>query len=162
MFTGTLITGILEILAAAWLLGYIFSRLRLPFVLGELLAGLIVGPPLLGLVSPSETLEFLAEFGIFFVMFYAGMELDPRILLKNAWPSMTVALGGFVLPFALGFGVTYLFGGTLFQSLFVGMGISVTAIAVQAVVLQSMQINRSQLGHVIIGAAIVDDILSLM
>lgn len=162
MFTGTLITVILEILAAAWLLGYIFSRLGLPFVLGELLAGLIIGPPLLGLVSYSETLEFLAEFGIFFVMFYAGMELDPRILLKNAWPSITVALGGFVIPFALGVGVTYLFGGTAFQCLFVGMGISVTAIAVQAVVLQSMRINRSQLGHVIIGAAIVDDILSLM
>jgi Kef-type K+ transport system membrane component KefB len=67
-----------------------------------------------------------------------------------------------VVPFGIGFAVAYLFGGTMFQSLFVGMGISITAIAVQAVVLQSMHINRSQLGHIIIGAAIVDDILSLM
>lgn len=162
MLTGSLITSILEILAAAWLLGYLFSRLGLPFVMGELVAGLIIGPPVLGLVQPSETLEFMAEFGIFFVMFYAGMELDPKILLKNMWPSFLVALGGFVLPFALGFGVCLLFNGTVLQSLFVGMGISITAIAVQAMVLQSMQINRSQVGHVIIGAAIVDDILALI
>jgi len=154
--------SILEVLAAAWLLGYVFSRLGLPFVMGELVAGLVIGPPILGLVQPSETLELMAEFGIFFVMFYAGMELDPKVLLGNIWPSISVAVGGFLLPFGMGFGVTYLFGGTLFQALFVGMGISITAIAVQAVVLQSMRINRSQLGHVIIGAAIVDDVLALM
>ena len=73
-----------------------------------------------------------------------------------------MALGGFVLPFLLGYLVTRLFGGTVMQSLFVGMGVSISAIAVQVVILHSMKINRSPLGHIIIGAAIADDILALI
>jgi Kef-type K+ transport system membrane component KefB len=73
-----------------------------------------------------------------------------------------VAVGGFVLPFVLGYFVTKAFGGTTFQSLFVGMGVSITAIAVQSVILHSMRISATYLGHIIIGAAIADDILSLI
>jgi Kef-type K+ transport system membrane component KefB len=95
-------------------------------------------------------------------MFYTGMEMNPKELLEHIWPSLTVALGGFILPFFLGFFTCKLFGGTVFQSLFVGLGVSITAIAVQSVILHSMQINKTELGHIIIGAAIADDILSLI
>jgi Kef-type K+ transport system membrane component KefB len=88
--------------------------------------------------------------------------MDPKELLEHMWPSLSVALGGFVLPFTLGFFTTKAFGGTLYQSLFVGMGISITAIAVQSVILHAMRINKTYLGHIIIGAAIADDILSLI
>ncbi len=162
MITPDLIINLLLILAGAWICGSIAQRLGFPVMLGELVAGLILGPPLLGLVAPSPAIELLAELGIFFAMFYAGMEMDPKELLEHFWPSMGVALGGFVIPFVMGYAVTRLFGGTIYQSLFVGMGISVTAIAVQAVILQNMRINRTELGHIIIGAAIVDDILSLI
>lgn len=162
MIDSKLLLSLLLILGSAWLIGYLFTRLRLPFMLGELLAGFLLGPPVLGLIQPSSSLELLAELGIFFVMFFAGMEMDPKKLLENFWPSLGVAFGGFVLPFILGFGVTRLFGGTIIQSLFVGLGISITAIAVQAMILQSMRINHTPLGHIIIGAAIVDDILSLL
>ena len=162
MLTSQLILSLLLILTVAWILGYIFSRFGLPVMLGELLAGVILGPPLLGVVTGSPPIETIAEFGIFFVMFHTGMELDPRELLEHIYPSLGVALGGFVLPFILGFLATRGFGGTLYQSLFVGMGVSVTAIAVQAVILQSMRINRTELGHIIIGAAIADDILALI
>ena len=94
-------------------------------------------------------------------MFYSGREIDAKELIENIKPSLSVALGGFILPLALGVGLTKLFGGTLLQSLFVGMGISITAIAVQSVILDSMRINKTVIGHIIIGAAIVDDILSL-
>lgn len=90
------------------------------------------------------------------------MEMDAKELVENIKPSLSVAIGGFVLPFALGFGITKVFGGTTYQSLFVGMGISITAIAVQSVILDSMRINKTSIGHIIIGAAIVDDILSLI
>ncbi len=160
--TGGLITSLLLILTVAWGLGYLFSRFGLPFMLGELLAGVILGPPLLGLVTASPGLELMAEFGIFFVMFYAGLEMDPRELVGHLWPSLAVALGGFGLPFALGYVITWLFDGTVFQSVVVGMGISITALAVQSVVLQSMRINRTELGHVIIGAAIFNDILAFI
>lgn len=131
-------------------------------ILGELLAGVILGPPLLGIITPSPAIEMLGELGIFFVMFYTGMELDPKELLEHKWPSITVAFGGFILPFILGYLTAYTFGGTQYQSLFIGMGVSITAIAVQAVILHSMRINQGEIGHIIIGAAIVDDILALI
>ncbi len=162
MITTDLILSILLILVVAWILGWVFTRLGLPAMLGELLAGLILGPPVLGIVSASPPIELMADLGIFFVMFYTGMEMDPRELLEHIWPSMGVALGGFVLPFILGYVTSRLFGGTVFQSLFVGMGISITAIAVNSVVLNAMAISRTALGHIIIGAAIVDDTLSLI
>jgi Kef-type K+ transport system membrane component KefB len=131
-------------------------------MLGQLLTGLLLGPAVLNLVTPSESLSFLADLGIFFAMFYAGMEMDPKELVEHIWPSLAVALGGFVLPFAMGFFVARYFGGTVFQSLFVGIGLSITAIAVQAVILQEMHIHKTKIGHVIMGAAIADDILSLI
>jgi len=162
MITTQLMINLLLILTVAWILGSIFNRFGLPAMLGELLAGILLGPPILGLVAPSHSLELMADMGIFFVMFYSGMEMDARDLFEFVVPSMVVAIGGFILPFGLGFLVTWLFGGTVFQSLFVGMGVSITAIAVQAVILNSMQINKTPIGHIIIGAAIVDDILSLI
>jgi Kef-type K+ transport system membrane component KefB len=127
-----------------------------------MLAGVILGPPLLGIVTPSEALEMLAELGIFFVMFHTGVELDPKELLEHKWPSMAVALGGFILPFVLGYALARFFGGTLYQSLFLGLGVSITAIAKSAVILHSMRINRGEIGHIIIGAAIADDIFALV
>ncbi|MBX6422105.1 cation:proton antiporter [Thermosulfurimonas sp. F29] len=162
MLNTAFLLDLLLVLCGAWALGYVAQRLGLPVMLGELVAGLILGPPVLGLVSPSESLELLAELGIFFAMFYAGLEMDPRELLEHLRPSLAVALGGFVLPFVLGALTAYLFGGTLYQSLFVGMGTSITAIAVQTVVLKSLRINRTELGHIIIGAALVDDLLALV
>jgi Kef-type K+ transport system membrane component KefB len=162
MITTNLILNLLLILSVAWLLGSLFARFGLPAMLGELLAGVILGPPLLGLVLASDAIELLAELGIFFVMFHTGIEMDPRELLEHIWPCLGVALGGFILPFALGYFAARFFGGNLHQSLFVGMGVSVTAIAVQAVILHSMRIGRSAVGHVIIGAAIADDILALI
>lgn len=134
----------------------------MPAVMGELLAGVLLGPPILGIVTPSPAIELVAEFGIFFVMFYTGLELDPKELLDHLWSSLFVALGGFILPFGLGYLTCTVFGGSVYQSLFVGMGVSITAIAVQSVILHSMRINRTNLGHIIIGAAIVDDILALI
>jgi Kef-type K+ transport system membrane component KefB len=162
MLNETLILSLLLILSLAWILGTIFQRFGLPLMLGELLAGVILGPPLLGIIAISPSLEMLAELGIFFVMFHTGVEMDPKELLEHIWPSMAVAIGGFVLPFILGFLITKIFGGTTLQSLFVGMGVSITAIAVQAVILQSMRINQSELGHIIMGAAIADDIFALI
>ena len=162
MITQHLIVNLILILTAAWFMGRVFARFGLPVVLGELLAGLILGPPLLGIVNASEPIELLAEFGIFFLMFHAGLEMDPKEAVEHIWPSIAVALGGFILPFVLGYFTCRIFGGTAFQSLFVGMGLSITAIAVQARILHDMQIHNTSIGHIIIGAAIVDDILALV
>jgi Kef-type K+ transport system membrane component KefB len=160
--TPQLIIDLLLILTVAWTMGGLFMRFGLPVMLGELLAGLIIGPTGLGIITASDSLALLSELGIFFAMFYAGMELNPKELVGHIKPSLAVALGGFILPFILGYFTAMAFGATLFQSLVVGMGLSVTAIAVQAVVLENMRILNTDIGHIIIGAAIVDDILSLI
>ena len=162
MITERLILNLLTILTVAWLLGYLFYRLGLPLMLGQLLAGVILGPPLLGWVTATPSLELMADLGIFFVMFSSGMEMNPKEVIEHIKPAVATSLGGFVLPFILGVLVTRLFGGTTFQSLFVGLGISITAIAVQSVVLRSMRINQTEVGHVIIGAAIINDILAFI
>ena len=131
-------------------------------MLGQLLAGVILGPPLLDIVGVSPSIDIIAELGIFFVMFHTGMEMDPKELIEHVWPSLAVGLGGFFLPFILAYITTRLFGGAFFQSLFIATAVSVTAIAVQAVILQSMKINKSELGHIIMGAAIVEEIFALI
>ncbi len=162
MLTDHLIINLLVILAVAWPVGSLFARMGLPVMLGQLLTGLVLGPAVLNIVHPSEAITFLADLGIFFAMFYAGMEMDPKELVEHIWPSLVVAVGGFVLPFAMGFFVVRGFGGTVFQSLFTGIGLSITAIAVQAVILHEMRIHKTNIGHVIMGAAIADDIISLV
>ena len=162
MIDQTLIISLLFILSAAWALGGICVRLGLPVMIGELVAGLILGPPLLGIVHFTPTLEFLAELGIFFAMFYAGMEMNPRELMEHVRSSLSVAAGGFLLPFAMGYVAVRYFGGTVYQSLFIGMGLSVTALAVGAVILQDMRIHKSAVGHIIMGAAIASDIFALV
>ncbi len=162
MITEGLIVNIILILTVAWFMGTVFARFGFPVILGELLAGLILGPTFLGLVSTTAPLELMAEFGIFFLMFYAGLEMDPEELLAHIWPALFVATGGFVLPFILGCLVTLIFGGTMYQSLFIGMGLSVTSLAVQARILHDLNVHRTRLGHIIIGAAIADDILALI
>jgi len=157
-----LIINIVLILLAAWVLGDLFQRFRMPRILGELLAGLVLGPPLLGWVQPREAMTVLADLGIFFLMFYTGMEMDPHELLEHFWVAVAVAVGGFLVPFGLGFIVARFFGATVLQSLFMAMGLSVTALAIGARVLQDMEIHHSKVGHIIIGAAIVDDILALL
>ncbi|MBE9582167.1 MAG: cation:proton antiporter [Proteobacteria bacterium] len=162
MITPQLLIDLLLILTIAWIMGGVFSRFGLPIMLGQLLAGVVLGPPVLGLVICSPAIALIAELGIFFLMFYSGMEMDPKELVEHIRPCLAVALGGFVLPLAAGYLTARAFGGTLYQSLFVGLGVSITAIAVQSAILNSMRINKTELGHIIIGAAIVDDILSLM
>ncbi len=157
-----LLLNLALILSASWILGGFFKRLGLPTMIGQLIAGLLLGPPVLGIIQPSHALELLAEIGIFLVMFHTGMELDTHAMLKNAGAAIGIALLGFILPFALGLAVSLSFGSTLYQGLFVGLGLSITAIAVQSVILHDMGLAKSQVGHIIIGAAIVDDVLSLM
>lgn len=162
MITEDLIIKLLLILVVAWVLGELFARLGLPVMLGELLAGIILGPPLLGVVTSSPSLDLLADLGIFFVMFYTGMEMDPKELLGHIRPAMAVAIGGFFVPFALGAAVALVFGGTTYQAMVMGLGVAITAIAVQSIILHSLNINKTAIGHIIIGAAIADDILALI
>ena len=155
------IINLLMVMVIIWTTGVLFRIIKQPPVIGELLAGFIFGPPVLGIIHPDETLHVLSELGIFFLMFYAGLETNPFELKRMTKQSLSVAIGGFILPFLLGIAASYMLGLSLIQGLFIGMALSITAIAVNARVLTDMKMTRFRVSPVIIGASIIDDILSL-
>jgi Kef-type K+ transport system membrane component KefB len=135
--------------------------IRQPPVIGELIAGFIFGPPVLGIIQPDETLHILSELGIFFLMFYAGLETDPFELKRLTKTSLIVAAGGFIIPFFISFGVCLLLSLSYIQAMFIGMALSITAIAVNARILKDMNLTRFRVTPVIMGASVIDDVLSL-
>ena len=155
------IINLLMVMVIIWTSGVLFRMIKQPPVIGELLAGFIFGPPVLGIIKPDETLHVLSELGIFFLMFYAGLETNPFELKRMTKQSVLVALGGFILPFAAGYGVCISLGLSQLQAMFIGMALSITAIAVNARILTDLDLIKYRVTPVIIGASIIDDILSL-
>ncbi len=98
-----IILNLFLVLLAAWLGGQLALRLGYPSVLGELLAGILLGPPLLGLFHGSAALNVLAELGVLLMMLYMGMVIDPKDLGKASKEGILAALGGFIVPFGLGY-----------------------------------------------------------
>jgi Kef-type K+ transport system membrane component KefB len=149
-------------MAVVWGTGMIFRRLKLPILLGELLAGLIFGPALFGVFHDNETIRVLAELGIFFLMLHAGLETDPKDLLNSSKRSLAIAAGGVVLPFFLGYIVAIYFGFDPIQAAFIGMSLSITAISVTTKIFKDFKYNKSKVAHLVMGAAILDDIIAFL
>lgn len=153
--------NLLMVMVLVWSAGVLFRKIKQPPVLGELLAGIIFGPTFLGFIHPDPTLKVLSELGVFFLMFYAGLETNPFDLKRMGKLSFMVGIGGFIIPFVLGYFVCYVFFDVSnTQSLFVGLGLSITAIAVNARVLNDMYLQHFRVTPVIIGASIIDDVFS--
>ncbi|WP_187646768.1 cation:proton antiporter [Nitrosophilus labii] len=154
---------ILIVLFSARLFGEIFRKLSLPPVLGELLAGLILGPSFFGFIELSEVLKLLAEIGIILLLFEVGLETDLKRLMKTGWMSVFVAISGFVLPFIFGTAVSYyFFGFDIVVSMFIGGTITATSIGITVRVLQDLKKRDSLEGELVIGAAVLDDILGVI
>ncbi len=154
--------NLLMVMVLIWTSGVIFRRINQPPMLGELLAGIIFGPSLLGIINPDPMLSVLSELGIFFLMFYAGLETDVSDLKKSAGISTVVGAGGFFVPLALGYFVCkYYLGFDTITALFVGLGLSITAIAISARLLNDMGLQGYRVTPVILGAAVMDDVLAL-
>ena len=110
----------MAILVGAQLLGSLAQRFNTPRVIGEITAGIILGPSLFGWIEPGQVFHLLAEFGIILLLFEVGLETDVSKLIHCGGRSATVAVGGVVAPFALGFGASYLiFGLPLLVAMFV-------------------------------------------
>jgi Na+:H+ antiporter len=131
-------------------------------MLVEMLAGIILGPPVLNIIRPSAHIEWLAELGIFFLMFFTGMEIDLKKLKKTSKRAILVAFGGTMVPFLAGYFITIAFKGTVFQALFIGMATSVTSIATKGRILHELGLLKTKLGHMMVNAALYDNIFSLV
>lgn len=151
------------ILIAARVFSETVTRFGIPSVIGELLAGLLIGPSLLGWVSPDTTMKLLAEIGIILLLFEVGMDTDLNRLARSGIKPVTVALVGFTLPFALGYGVSaWLFGLPNLTALFIGGTLTATSIGITVRVLNDLGKRHSDEAQIVIGAAVLDDILGVM
>lgn len=157
-----LLFELFAIFVAAKVIGEIFERLTLPAVLGEILAGVLIGPYALGWIHPSDTLRAIAEIGAIFVLFHAGLEVSPRDLIKVGRTAVAVAVAGVIFPFVLGFGYMHWRGDALTESVFVGVALVATSVGITARVLGDMGVLSSHIAKIILGAAVFDDILGML
>lgn len=163
-----IVVGIL--LFAAKLMAELFLRMRLPIVLGELLAGMIIGPFALGaflvyegnlLVQITDNIKVLGEIGAIVILFMAGLEMTPKEFLKGGKASFTVAIAGVVFPFTAGLIVFQMFGFNALESMMIATALTATSIAISIQVLSEFGKIKSAEARLIIGAAVIDDILAI-
>ena len=165
-----IIISLAVLLFAAKIFAEIFHRINLPVVLGELLAGIIVGPFALGglpifngepLVVLDETVKHIGEIAAIVILFIAGLEITPREFLKGGAASFTVGSLGVVVPFFVGFYVFLTFGLETIESMLVATALTATSIAITVQVLTELGKMQTKEARLILGAAIVDDILAI-
>ncbi len=156
------ILSLLIILAGAWIGGTSAKRLGYPPILGELVIGIILGPAILGLLETSEMISVLAEVGIILLMVYIGIEINFRDLGKASWPGLLAALGGFIVPFGLGYYTIILFGGTDLAALFVAIAVGVTSLATKSRILVDLKLLNTRIAYVLMAGALISDTLALV
>jgi len=159
----TLLLDLMVILLSARVLAEVAARLGAPSVIGELVAGVLLGPSLLGWVTPTGPILLLAEIGIILLLFEVGLETDVSRLLKTGAASIQVAAWGLVLPFVLAFVLAhYVFDRPLLASLFAGGALTATSIGITVRVLSDLGRHQAREGRVVLGAAVLDDIMGVV
>ncbi len=154
--------NLLLVLLVAWVSGSIVSRLGYPAILGELAAGVLFGPPLLGWIHDSSGLKALSEVGVFLLMLYIGMEVKSRDLLTVSKTALAVAIGGFFLPFVLGVVAAVAIGISLVGGLFIGLAMGVTSLATKSRILLDLNLLGTRLASVMLAAALICDTIALV
>ncbi|NOX76793.1 MAG: cation:proton antiporter [Gammaproteobacteria bacterium] len=163
METHTFFLYLLIILLTARIFAELAVRLQAPSVIGELLAGVVLGPSLFGWLEPAQAIKLMAEIGIILLLFEVGLETDLKRLARTGAKSVVVATAGFVLPLVLGFSLSYWgFGLSLLVSLFVGGTLTATSIGITVRVLSDLKRQQAREGQIVLGAAVLDDVLGVV
>ncbi|MGZ5511067.1 MAG: cation:proton antiporter, partial [Nitrososphaeraceae archaeon] len=158
------------LLFTAKIFAELFHRIKLPIVLGELLAGIIIGPYALGglplfngepLVILDETIKHIGELAAIVILFVAGLEITPREFLRGGLSSFTIGALGVIVPFFVGYFVFSLYGLEALETLLIATALTATSIAISIQVLSSLGKMQTKEARLILGAAIVDDILAI-
>jgi Kef-type K+ transport system membrane component KefB len=172
-----LLAQIVTIIFVARFFGWVCKKIGQPSVIGEIIAGIVLGPSLIGLYFPEFSnalfptqslgnLQFLSQIGLIFFMFVIGMELDLKVLKNKAHEAVVISHASIVIPFALGMGLAYFIyqsfapEGVQFLSfgLFLGIAMSITAFPVLARIVQERGLHKTRLGTIVITCAAADDI----
>ena len=157
-----LLLQLLAIFVSAKVVGELFERIKLPSVLGEILAGAALGPFALGWIHPIDTIYSVAEIGAIFVLFSAGLETSPQDLIRVGRKALLVAVAGVVVPFVLGFGYMKWLGDATSEAIFVGAAMVATSVGITARVLGDLRVLATRTAKIILGAAVFDDILGMV
>jgi Kef-type K+ transport system membrane component KefB len=147
---------------SAKLAAELFERLKQPAVAGEILAGVVIGPSVLGLVSPNELTGALSEIGVIFLLFLVGLETRPADIFRVGGRALLVAVLGVVVPFIAGYALMWLWGRPSIEAIFVGAAMVATSVGITARVLGQMGLLSLETSRIILGAAVIDDILGLI
>lgn len=158
----TLLLELFVIFVWAKVFGELFERLRLPAVLGEILAGVVLGPYATQLVIPTPTVNSIAEIGAVFLLFTVGLEIRPKDLISVGRKSLRVAVLGIAVPFALGFIYLRLHGEAAHEATFVAAAMVATSVGITARVLADLRLLNTRVARIILGAAVFDDILGMI
>jgi len=150
------------VLLAAKIGDEIFKRLGQPALIGEILAGVIIGPSVLAFVEPSATLEVFAELGVVFLLFWVGLETRLSDVREVGSTAIRVGVSGMLLPLVAGFAAARAFGESTETSLFVGAALVATSVGITSAVLLDLGALKSRAARTIIGAAVIDDILAMI
>jgi Kef-type K+ transport system membrane component KefB len=159
---GAVLLAFAAALFGAKLFGELAERVGQPAVLGELVAGILLGPSVLGLVPLSDAIFVLAEIGVVLLLFEVGLETNLEDLVRVGAPALAVALAGMLLPFAGGYFVTRALGYETLTATFVGAALTATSIGITARVLSELKVLATRDGQIILGAAVADDVLGLV
>lgn len=158
----TIFIAIVILLTGAKLFGELFRRLKQPSLSGEILAGIILGPTLFGIVHISEGLELISTIAIFFVMLFIGLEMNLSEIRKVGKSAFIISITSLIIPFFVGYQLSLFFGLNLIESLFIGLLLSVTSVPVSAMILLELGILKTKIGTTVMSIAVIDDIISLL
>jgi Kef-type K+ transport system membrane component KefB len=163
MDTANIILQVAVILVAARAMGELATRFGAPSVIGEIVAGVILGPSLLGFIEPEGLIWVLAEIGIILLLFEVGLETDISELASSGTKSVIVAISGFILPFFSCFALSYYwFELELLVSLLIAGTMTATSIGITMRTLTDLGRDQSSEGRIILGAAVLDDIMGVL
>lgn len=154
--------AMLLVFGVAKLMGELFERLKQPGIVGEILAGILIGPGVLGWIAPDQFLSALAELGVMFLLFRVGLEVKASELVKVGGTATLVAILGVVVPFFLGWGILQLWGEPQIESIFMGAAMVATSVGITAQVLASKGLLQVRASKIILAAAVIDDVLGLL
>jgi Kef-type K+ transport system membrane component KefB len=152
----------LLVFGSAKLLAEVFERLNQPGIVGEIIAGVVIGPSVLGWISPDDFLGALSQLGVMFLLFRVGLEVKSSELMKVGGTAMLVASAGVAVPFVLGWGILRIWGQPQIEAVFTGAAMVATSVGITAQVLADKGLMAARASRIILAAAVIDDILGLL
>ena len=152
----------LIVFGSAKLLSELFERCKQPGIVGEIIAGALIGPSVLGWIHPNDTLKALSDLGVMFLLFGVGLEVKASELLKVGGKATLVATIGVIVPFFAGWGILLAWGAPQVEAIFVGAAMVATSVGITASVLSGRGLLHEIASKIILAAAVIDDVLGLI